>query len=158
MANITATSSANESFLTHLFDPRGRTNRAKFWLATLLYLLMYAVAFALFYLLAQQGMNVQAIGIQAITLVVGTVSSILIGIRRLHDRDKSGHWLWLFILVPGILSGVGAAISMTNPQAQAIDLLLEVASFAISIWALVELGFLRGTTGPNRFGPDPLQA
>ena len=26
-----------------------------------------------------------------------------------------------------------------------------------SIWALVELGMLKGTSGPNRFGPDPLQ-
>jgi uncharacterized membrane protein YhaH (DUF805 family) len=29
-------------------------------------------------------------------------------------------------------------------------------SFAITIWAIVELGFLRGTIGPNRYGPDPL--
>ncbi len=26
----------------------------------------------------------------------------------------------------------------------------------VSIWLVVELGFLRGTVGPNRFGPDPL--
>ena len=24
------------------------------------------------------------------------------------------------------------------------------------IWALIELGFLPGTTGPNKYGPDPL--
>ena len=29
-------------------------------------------------------------------------------------------------------------------------------SFAITVWAIVELGFLRGTLGPNRYGPDPL--
>ena len=34
---------------------------------------------------------------------------------------------------------------------------LGVASFVISIWGLVELGFLRGTVGPNPYGPDPLQ-
>src|SRR6266487_727368 len=27
---------------------------------------------------------------------------------------------------------------------------------AISVWAFVELGCLRGTPGPNRYGPDPL--
>jgi uncharacterized membrane protein YhaH (DUF805 family) len=26
----------------------------------------------------------------------------------------------------------------------------------VDLWALIELGFLRGTRGPNRFGPDPL--
>lgn len=48
-------------------------------------------------------------------------------VKRWHDRDKSG-WFVLVSFIPLI----GA------------------------IWVLVELGFLRGTAGPNRFGPDPL--
>jgi uncharacterized membrane protein YhaH (DUF805 family) len=28
---------------------------------------------------------------------------------------------------------------------------------ALAVWGIVELGFLRGTAGPNQFGPDPLQ-
>jgi uncharacterized membrane protein YhaH (DUF805 family) len=47
--------------------------------------------------------------------------------KRWHDRGKSGWWT-LIILVPIIGS----------------------------IWALVELGFLKGTTGPNQYGADPL--
>ena len=46
--------------------------------------------------------------------------------KRWHDRDKSGWWS-LIVLVPYI----GA------------------------LWALVELGFLAGTSGPNRYGPQP---
>jgi uncharacterized membrane protein YhaH (DUF805 family) len=53
--------------------------------------------------------------------------SICIAIKRFHDRDKSGWWV-LILLVPAI----GA------------------------IWYIVETGFLRGTQGENRFGPDPL--
>jgi uncharacterized membrane protein YhaH (DUF805 family) len=34
--------------------------------------------------------------------------------------------------------------------------LCEFAGYALSLWALVELGFLRGTAGENHFGPDPL--
>jgi uncharacterized membrane protein YhaH (DUF805 family) len=34
--------------------------------------------------------------------------------------------------------------------------LLHLAGFAITVWAFVELGCLRGTVGPNRYGPDPL--
>jgi len=26
------------------------------------------------------------------------------------------------------------------------------------LWLLVPLGFLKGTKGPNRYGPDPLEA
>jgi uncharacterized membrane protein YhaH (DUF805 family) len=33
---------------------------------------------------------------------------------------------------------------------------LRLVAFAITVWAFVELYCLRGTTGPNRFGPDPL--
>jgi uncharacterized membrane protein YhaH (DUF805 family) len=35
-------------------------------------------------------------------------------------------------------------------------MVLHVISFAISVWAFVELGCLLGTVGPNRYGPDPL--
>ena len=52
--------------------------------------------------------------------------SICLYAKRWHDRDKSGWWsLIMFIPIIG------------------------------SIWMLVELGFLRGTEGPNRFGADP---
>jgi len=57
------------------------------------------------------------------TLIV-IIPSILVHIKRFHDRDKSGWWV-LIALVPII----GA------------------------IWLLIELGFLAGTPGPNRFGP-----
>jgi hypothetical protein len=30
--------------------------------------------------------------------------------------------------------------------------------FIATIWGLVEMCFLKGTSGPNRFGPDPLAA
>lgn len=35
---------------------------------------------------------------------------------------------------------------------------VAVAAFVVSIWLFVEIGFLRGTEGPNHFGPDPLGA
>jgi uncharacterized membrane protein YhaH (DUF805 family) len=39
----------------------------------------------------------------------------------------------------------------------AVSLLLYLCSFAIWVWAVVELGCLRGTTGTNQYGPDPLE-
>ncbi len=52
------------------------------------------------------------------------IPAILVDIKRWHDRDKSGWWM-LIVLVP-IIGW---------------------------IWFLIELGFLKGTPGPNRFGP-----
>ena len=49
-----------------------------------------------------------------------------------------------------------AGIANTSEQAL-VSFVLGLASFVISIWGLVELGFLRGTVGPNPYGPDPLQ-
>jgi uncharacterized membrane protein YhaH (DUF805 family) len=72
----------------------------------------------------------------------------MVGIKRLHDRDKSGWWLLVFYVLPGVLNTIGESL--------AAGWIFSLASFAVSIWALVELGFLRGTAGPNRYGPDPL--
>ena len=57
----------------------------------------------------------------------------------------------VFFVLPSVLQGMG---EQTGNAAY----VLQLAAFAISIWALVELGFLRGTVGPNRYGPDPLGA
>ncbi|MBV8790433.1 MAG: DUF805 domain-containing protein, partial [Pseudolabrys sp.] len=80
--------------------------------------------------------------------LVGIPASIMVGIKRLHDRNKSGWWMLLFYGVPVMLDNIDRHVMES--------LVFTVPSFAITIWALVELGFLRGTPGPNRFGPDPL--
>jgi uncharacterized membrane protein YhaH (DUF805 family) len=76
------------------------------------------------------------------------ISGVMIGIKRLHDRDKSGWWLLVFFLLPAVLSGLGTTIGFA--------ILFSLASLAVSIWGVVELGFLRGSAGPNQYGPDPL--
>jgi len=47
-------------------------------------------------------------------------------IKRLHDRGYSAWWMLIAILIPVV--GL--------------------------IWLCVQVGFLRGTVGPNRFGED----
>jgi uncharacterized membrane protein YhaH (DUF805 family) len=81
----------------------------------------------------------------SIALIAVPIMLIAVGIKRLHDRGKSGWWLVLFYLVPGPLKSIG------EPRG-----FLAAVSFGISLWALVELGFRRGTLGPNQYGPDPL--
>ena len=65
----------------------------------------------------------------AVVGVALLVASFILNIKRCHDRDKSGWFAFIgFIPVLGPL------------------------------WLLLELGLLRGTEGPNRYGPDPLVA
>lgn len=54
--------------------------------------------------------------------------SLAVQAKRWHDRDKSAFWI-LINFIP-----------LVGP-----------------LWALVENGFYPGTTGSNRFGPDPLE-
>jgi uncharacterized membrane protein YhaH (DUF805 family) len=170
MAHISAAQPVSEGFFAHLFNPTGRTNRAKWWLSILIYALVYGAAFALLYTVTAQGlaagdpaqgtgMLLLATAIFGVVAVVVVVSSILIAIRRLHDRDKSGHWLWLLYVLPSVLSVVAQVlVGVPGLEFLVAGGVLALGSLGLTIWAIVELGCLRGTPGPNRFGPDPLQA
>jgi len=37
-----------------------------------------------------------------------------------------------------------------------VAMTVSFISLIVGIWALIELGFLKGTTGENNYGPDPL--
>ncbi len=124
-----------------LFSAEGRINRAKLWLAGLIYMAGALVLVALLMLLWQvlpgevHGDTFHVEGVKAvpyIALVLGYAglsawSGICVAVKRFHDRGKSGLWV-LIQFVPVI----GPA------------------------WFFVEAGCLRGTVGPNQYGPDPL--
>ena len=64
--------------------------------------------------------------IYCVALFFAAWTGFALQIKRWHDRDKS--WVWIFI---NFIPLVGA------------------------VWTLIEVGFLDGTPGPNRFGPSP---
>jgi uncharacterized membrane protein YhaH (DUF805 family) len=72
-------------------------------------------------------------------------------IRRLHDRNKGSWWIVPFFMAPIMVGKVGDWLG----DSYAADFVILVM-IALSFWGLVETLGLRGTTGPNRFGPDPL--
>ena len=58
--------------------------------------------------------------------LIGAVIFIVACVKRAHDRNKSGWWTLVYII-----------------------------PYIGWLWALIELGCLEGTKGPNRFGADP---
>jgi uncharacterized membrane protein YhaH (DUF805 family) len=123
-----------------LFSFQGRLNRAKWWLinigAGVVEMIVFAVLFggtAMMIMADPDQALVAMSGTNAIVVVIVSVIAFWIGlsvaVRRFHDRNKSGWWV-LIVLVPVIGS----------------------------LWFLIECGFLRGTAGPNSYGPDPLSA
>ncbi|MBR1133309.1 DUF805 domain-containing protein [Bradyrhizobium iriomotense] len=72
-------------------------------------------------------------------------------IKRLHDRNRSGWWIVLFFFVPGLLS----QFSDLLPDSTAM-LPFSLAASGLWLWGIVEMFLVPGTSGSNRFGPDPL--
>ena len=103
----------------------GRLNRQPYWIGIIILAVINVVLRAVFGLIG--GEHAIATLLSVIVSVALIYPSICIGIKRCHDRDRSG-WFQLIALIP-LIGG---------------------------IWLFVELGCLRGTVGPNRFGPDPL--
>jgi uncharacterized membrane protein YhaH (DUF805 family) len=88
-------------------------------------------------------------------IFIGIWMHSAVAIKRLHDRDKSAGWYFVYGVAPfGFFIAAIALWTVRTLEAAAI---LFVLSFIGLIWAIVELGFLRGTIGPNRYGPDPTQ-
>jgi uncharacterized membrane protein YhaH (DUF805 family) len=138
-----------------LFGFRGRINRAKYWLFMVSSMVAVSVAISVAVTVWIQG--IAAGGLVAAVIVVGViylaliVAGIAVGIKRLHDRGKSGWWLLVFFGAPSLLGGMSQPLGSDG-----IGIIFSLCAFALSIWAFVELGCLRGTVGPNKYGPDPL--
>ena len=119
-----------------LFSFDGRANRAKWWLINIATSIVYCLAIGAIGGSAALSPDPQAamaaIGaVGGIILLVLTVAIFWIGLavaaKRWHDRGKSAWWI-LIAFVP-VIGG---------------------------LWYLIECGFLKGTTGANRYGSDPI--
>jgi uncharacterized membrane protein YhaH (DUF805 family) len=148
----------------YLFSFRGRINRAKYWLFVLVGFLFIAgmVAVALPYILIEHpSTNAPSHGISlllGITIIAEIIvfftylfATLAIVVKRLHDRNKSGWWAIVFLVLPSIFNVIGRAGSNAGAEA-----LFGLIAFGLSIWGFVEIGCLRGTDGTNKYGYDPL--
>ena len=64
----------------------------------------------------------------------------------------------IVFLVPRLLHQIMNLIGITgDPIAfNSLDVLFFGVNIVIGLWFLIDLGLLRGTVGPNKYGPDPL--
>lgn len=132
-------------FLYTVFD--GRINRKPYWLGTLGLLVAVMILYGLIFSVLGIASIIPIIILSLATLY----PSFALIIKRLHDRNKSGWWSLVFY-IPSILSNIVNATMPGGTLAMICGLLGLIAA----IWLLVEVGFLKGTDGPNDYGPDPL--
>jgi uncharacterized membrane protein YhaH (DUF805 family) len=128
----------------------GRIGRQTFWLASGILILAELVAG----FLAEQ---IQGDRLAAIVDLAFTYPEFAVAVKRLHDRNLP---IWLLVFFFGAaalvdlfsLLGVGGGDESPSMLLLAVEVPVGVLGLAL----LVELGFRRGTVGPNPNGPDPL--
>lgn len=108
------------------FSFRGRINRKTFWLKGILLPAGIHMALVLLADVITMWSTVAALlWVQSVTLTL-IVILVSVSVKRLHDRNRSGWWI-LTILIP-------------------------IVGFILAVLGLVALGFLKGDSGPNRYG------
>lgn len=106
----------------------GRIGRQTFWMGVIVLIVVSIIASVIDGILGT--VTESGFGIvSGIASLVMIYPSIMLYAKRWHDRGKSGWWS-LIMLIP----------------------------FIGWIWLIVELGILKGTDGPNQYGPDPVPA
>jgi uncharacterized membrane protein YhaH (DUF805 family) len=121
-------SASRISFRTLFFSLDGRIGRSTYWLKFFLPYVVVYVALVLLDLACGTIDHEAGMGVfSGVFLLLTMYSSIAVGVKRCHDRDRSG-WFLLVGIVPGL-----------------------------NLWLLVELGLLEGTVGPNTYGLPELR-
>ena len=133
------------------FDPRGRLSAPAFRHAVIRLLLTAAGLVCLSIWLASLGLRWPGILTFASTFLV-VLAALAQTTRRLHDRDRTGWWLGLYLLMEGMTTLPLEDAVETDPVPVTALVVTMLGYFA---WFCKETLLRPGTTGPNRYGPAP---
>ncbi len=144
-------------YVWFLFSFKGRTNRPRYLvvqLALLTFWLILWLKFSFHFSSQWEALH----WVVAITMIWINAATT---VKRLHDRNRSGSWAFpIFILnrlslvYYGLFFGLSFGVDISIAK-ELLLVMLAVAMSLLQTWVVIELVFLMGTDGPNRFGPDP---
>jgi uncharacterized membrane protein YhaH (DUF805 family) len=136
------------AYLLTSFD--GRIGRKSFWIA--MAALTVAEIFA--HILAEE---IQGDRLSAIVDLAYTYPEFAVAVKRAHDRNMS-LWLLIAFFGAGALLDLLAVLELTgtDDQPTTLSLLIALPFTVLGLALLFELGFRKGVSGPNQYGPDPL--
>jgi len=139
--------------LKGLFSFRGRASRLTYWRVGLATAGALAVLWVSTIFVAMGAGNAAFIPLALVLPVL--VVNLAVGVRRLHDRNKSAWWLLVFWAAPLFLLGLTQWLTDQTGEGSPAAMATVTGALALEIWAIVEIGFRRGTPGDNRFGAPP---
>lgn len=125
---------------------KGRTPRKEYW-KTVLQIAGLGVLAGIVLSLMQDNKTVYMAGTGLVSCILVPYYA-LVSIRRLHDLNKSGLWMLGFAIGPlaMVCNGNSEIAGVLNGIGMIYNLLVGIP-----------MGFVRGTKGPNKYGPDPLE-
>jgi uncharacterized membrane protein YhaH (DUF805 family) len=142
--------------MTLFFSVVGRISRTQWWIGSVgIFVYVIVVSF----------IEVAMFGVGPTATIAGRIEGFLlfdlvrlyasycIAAKRFQDRGKPALYAQITVgvwLVYAILDLIGVA----GPNV--IGYGFSVIMIGILVWFIVELGCLRGTVGPNEYGPDPV--
>ncbi|MBU1334680.1 MAG: DUF805 domain-containing protein [Alphaproteobacteria bacterium] len=141
----------------------GRLSRKEWWIGVV-GLIIASIVLSI--ILGMVGLGGASGWGQLIAYVILFYPGWCIGIKRRQDRDNNATDFKVLMGLSGLLTllqafGIGVTMTdmgngivMPTPDMWMSVLYLLLGIFGI--YMLVQLGFLRGTPGPNSYGPDPL--
>jgi uncharacterized membrane protein YhaH (DUF805 family) len=145
-----------EYLFEFLFNATGRINRAKYWRS----LIVFSVAGLLAAVILFTAAGIAAplfIIMLLVVFIPWLMWGLVIHTERLHDRNKSAWWMLLFFGLPALLAPLAKLASFAGAAGVALQYILTLAGFALSIWGFIEIGCLPGTAGSNGYGPNPIR-
>jgi uncharacterized membrane protein YhaH (DUF805 family) len=135
----------------HLFlSFEGRISRTTFWIGVGILIVVESIAQ---YAAGQFG-NDQA---SAVVDLVFAFPEFAVAAKRAHDRNIPTLLIALFFAGAvglDVLMLGGWDVTGDKPSTAFLAILIPWGIFALIL--LIDLGFRRGTEGPNAYGPDPL--
>lgn len=139
----------------HLFTSfEGRISRQPFWLA-------WAIFIAVEFTIALATDEINSDRLSAILDLVLIYPQFAVCAKRGHDRNTPTWVIGLFfafvaVIDLALLGGWIPTADLRETTSLSLLVALPLAVFVLVL--LIDLGFRRGTSGPNRYGPDPLEA
>jgi uncharacterized membrane protein YhaH (DUF805 family) len=149
------------SFPGLYLSTQGRINRGKWWLG----IVCASLAAVVLYWIMIRTLDFDRMlytfsgRLTVFVVNIATIAALYsVNAKRFQDRNKPKTYALIAFGIGGfkaVLDLLGITGDWFGPNMG--DTVFQVILTIIGIWYLVELGFLRGTAGPNDYGPDPLQ-